>query len=477
MDGDYSMVSSALGTMKLWKQQSRFLVFPFVARFLALLPAGILCACSFPAYAKTIDIPSGTPLSVELFRHSPMKTGEPLEGRLVYPVFVENRMALPAGSILYGRVVGLERDRNRRIHAGLHGDFTPFRIPIVQFDHVAFENAAPEPITCDNAKDGMLVLRLSTPSGQKKGSFIGRQWGEAKRKVRETVTFFTAPGRGDRFLQFAYAQLPYHPQRIETGTTWTVDLAQPLRIDLHGDPEASEVNPAPARTPKPADSPNPSKRIQDQPPPEWQLRAYLQRTLSSAKDKPGDTFEAYVAEPVFNPGHTLVVPEGSLLIGEVTQSKPARSFGRQGKLRFHFKELKFPAGFSEPVEGLLAGVNSDKSANLQIDPEGGIEARVQNRILAPAFLSLLAGRAFDSDENRTINHGLASNGLGLAGRVVGMAIASRNVAAGIGFYGAAVSFYDLWLARGRDVVFAKGTRIEVTTTPRLRHLKPVAHSH
>ena len=108
-------------------------------------------------------------------------------------------------------------------------------------------------------------------------------------------------------------------------------------------------------------------------------------------------------------------------------------------------------------------MDSNKSANLQIDPEGGIESRVQNRVIAPVFLSLLAGRAFDSDENQTFNHALASNGLGLAGRIVGMAISSRNVAAGIGFYGAALSFYDLWLARGHDVVFAKETRIEVTT--------------
>ena len=38
---------------------------------------------------------------------------------------------------------------------------------------------------------------------------------------------FTAPGRGDRLVQFIYTQLPYHPERIETGTAWTVDLAQP----------------------------------------------------------------------------------------------------------------------------------------------------------------------------------------------------------------------------------------------------------
>ena len=52
-----------------------------------------------------------------------------------------------------------------------------------------------------------------------------------------------------------------------------------------------------------------------------------------------------------------------------------------------------------------------------------------------------------------------------------MVVSSRNVAAGIGFYGAALSFYDLWLARGHNVVFAKETRIEITTTPRGSQLK------
>ena len=144
----------------------------------------------------------------------------------------------------------------------------------------------------------------------------------------------------------------------------------------------------------------------------------------------------------------------------------ARSFGRQGKLRFHFKELRFPTGFSQPVEGSLAGADSNKSANLQIDPEGGIESRVQNRVVAPLILSLLAGRAFDTDENQTFNHAVASNGFGIVGRVVGIVASSRNYAAGIGFYGAALSVYDLWLARGHNVVNAKETRIEITTTPR-----------
>ena len=102
---------------------------------------------------------------------------------------------------------------------------------------------------------------------------------------------------------------------------------------------------------------------------EWHLRAYLKQRISSAQAKPGDTFQAYIAEPVFNLDHAIVVPEGSVLLGEITQAKAARSFGRQGKLRFHFKELKLPSGFSQPVEGVLTGVDTNKSANSKRIPK------------------------------------------------------------------------------------------------------------
>jgi hypothetical protein len=318
----------------------------------------------------------------------------------------------------------------------------------------------------------MLILRLSPPPGQKKGSFIRRQLGDAKRRVKETAALFTAPGRGDRLVQFVYTQLPYHPQRIENGTTWTVELAGLLSVKLD---DSRPTNPGDStvtekRDPVTRQEADTAKRPPEQAQ-EWRLRAYLQQTISSARQKPGDTFEAYVAEPVFNSDRALVVPEGSLLVGEITQAKPARSFGRQGKLRFHFKELRLPSGFSQPVEGSLSQVDSNKSANLQIDPEGGIQPQSQNRVVVPLILTLLAGRAFDTDENQTLNRSVASNGFGIVGRVAGIVASSRNVAAGIGIYGAALSFYDLWLARGHDVVFSKDTRVEITTTPNRSPLK------
>jgi hypothetical protein len=42
---------------------------------------------------------------------------------------------------------------------------------------------------------------------------------------------------------------------------------------------------------------------------------------------------------------------------------------------------------------------------------------------------------------------------------------SRNLAAGIGYYAAALSFYENLLHHGRDVVFPRNTRIEIETSP------------
>ena len=413
-----------------------------------------------------MEIGSGTPVSIQLQQHVPMQTGAKLEGRLLYPIYVGNQIALPQGSTVRGRVTAMEPDRSRRIHARLRGDFTPFRNPVVQFDQVVLQDGTTQPMMCASAKDGAVVLHLSPPPAKKKGNFLTRQLEEGKQRLRESAALITAPGRGDRLVQLVYTQLPYHPQRIETGTSWTAELAQPLVVTVarkapsHADLSVIPSTGGALPTQKPGTGSSPERQAT-----EWQLRAYLQQTITSARAKPGDLFQAYVAEPVFNSDKSVVVPEGSLLVGEITQSRPARSFGRQGKLRFRFRELRLPSGFSQPVEGALSEVDAGKAANLQIDSEGAIQPKSQNRVVVPLILALIAGRAFDDDGSRAFNNGVASNGFGIIGRVVGIAASSRNVAAGIGIYSAALSFYDLWIARGHNVVFEKNTRVEVTTTP------------
>ncbi len=159
-----------------------------------------------------------------------MKSGEPLEGRLLYPVYVDNRIAIPVGATLHGTVLQLDSDRSRRIHARLRGDFTPFHIPVVRFDELVLPGGERETMVSNSAKDGAPILRLSPAPGQKKGSLISRQIAAEKQRVKDAAAQITAPGRGDRLVQFIYSQLPYHPERIETGTAWTVDLVEPLTL-------------------------------------------------------------------------------------------------------------------------------------------------------------------------------------------------------------------------------------------------------
>ena len=120
----------------------------------------------------------------------------------------------------------LEPDRSHRIHSRLRGDFTPFHIPVVHFEDLVLPGSNAQPIASDNSTEGFAIMRLSPPPGRKKGSFISREIAQGKQRLKDAASLFTAPGRGDRLVQLFYSQLPYHPERIDSGTAWTINLAQ-----------------------------------------------------------------------------------------------------------------------------------------------------------------------------------------------------------------------------------------------------------
>jgi hypothetical protein len=141
-----------------------------------------------------------------------------------------------------------------------------------------------QPVVGQNATDGAPVMHLSAAPSATRRSFLAQQLYRAKQQVKHTVALVTAPGRGDRLVQAIYRQLPYHPERIESGTAWTVSLEQPL--SLRPDSFAAEVGPGPSKgfLSQRVDAPALHERSR-------QLHAYLEETISSAKEKPGDTFD------------------------------------------------------------------------------------------------------------------------------------------------------------------------------------------
>jgi hypothetical protein len=418
------------------------------------------------AQQTTFQIPIGTPLPVQLGKHLPMKKGEALECHLMYPVYVKNKVAIPAGSIVRGQVLALAPDRSRRVHGRLWGDFTPFDVPVVHFDQLVLPDGTVHQIASSDATNGAPVLHLSTPATGKSRSFIIRQMNQLKEQAKSTAELVTTPGRKDRLVQLLYKQLPYHPQSIESATMWTTTLAKPLTLTENETATKVQKNTTPAAgLPKARPESSTVSQADEKNKDVWHLSAYLEQTISSATQKKGDTFDAVIAAPVFNADHSVKIPEGSVLLGTITQSKAARSFGRAGKLRFDFRELKLPGAAPKPVQGTLAGANTIRSEKLKIDSEGGVQPQPQNRVIVPLVLTFLAGRALDDDGNLTANAAVSSNGFGIIGRVVGIVSGSRNLAAGIGFYAAGLSVYERWLVRGQNVAFVKNTRIDVTIIP------------
>jgi hypothetical protein len=212
---------------------------------LLVIPVFALAPVRSLSQQALIQVPPSTPLPIQLGKHVPMKKGEPLQGYLLYPVYAENRLLIPAGSVLRGKVVKLNADRSHRIHSRLWGDFTPFHIPVVQFDQLVLPDGSVQPVVGQNATDGAPVIHLSAAPSATRRSFLAQQLDRAKQQVKDTVALVTAPGRGDRLVQAIYRQLPYHPERIESGTAWTVSLEQPL--SLSPDSFAAEVGPGPSK--------------------------------------------------------------------------------------------------------------------------------------------------------------------------------------------------------------------------------------
>ena len=407
--------------------------------------------------ATPVVLPSGTPLWVKTGDTTiPLRDGQPVQGKLMYPVYAENEMVLPAGTRVEGLISGLEADHKHRVEARLRGDFTPFSRPVVQFRELILADGEHVPLVVGPAVDGAPVMQL-TPPPERKGGFLRREFDTGVALVKDRVRLVTAPGKTDRLKQLLYSQLPYHPQRIAAGTVWTVDTT--ADTEMASVPASPPAGIVPVALASGADGG----------PKSWTLQAYLSETLSSEKTKVGEPIRAVVAQPVLGADGAVEVPQGAVLEGKITSARPARRFGRAGELRFDFRELSFPGEpEKQSVETALSGVDAIGGANLALDREGKVKPKPQDKLVVPFILLTLAGRPLDRDrgDNAFGKDAVASNSLGVLGFIVGTAAGYRNIAAGIGYYGSALAIWNRWIKRGAETTLRKDTRLVVQTTAR-----------
>ena len=203
--------------------------------------------------------------------------------------------------------------------------------------------------------------------------------------------------------------------------------------------------------------------------------------LSSATAQKGEEVEAVLSQPLFD-GNRLVLPQGSRLKGSVVQVRPARRLSRNGQLRMVFHELVLPDGIEQKVEASLAGVQAGKGEDVTLDSEGGAEANSpKTRYLTTAVavaLAFVSARgdpdAHNGDVSGNTDSRVAGGAVGfkLVGIVMGVFVHSQPLGMAMGAYGASLSVYSHFIARGRDLVFPKNTAMEVAIGTRASATSP-----
>ncbi len=415
-----------------------------------------ICVSGVCAFGVAHEVGRGTQVQVVVERDTSMKVGKEVRAKTVYPVYVDNQLVLPAGSAMVGTISELTpAAKATRRNAKLSGDFTPLHQAKIEFNELVMPGESPVNVHGVTVGNGTPVVRFVATGAGAHQSVAKKVWAEVVGREKEAVHTFTAPGKKDRALRMLYSELPYHPELLMSGTQYSVELAEPLRLP-DSDP--------------PALSPKTKKGVDTT----VKLEASLEKEISSKEAVPGTKVHAVVTEPLLDTDGRVKVPQGSELVGEITQAQPAGKWGRGGTLRFSFRELKFPAGFTQRVHGAPTAVDADQNANLQVDAEGGVKPGPKG-IGAPLVMGLWAASALHEDEASVLNTAGVSNGFGLIGRVAALASKSNYVGAAFGFYGTSRAVYSRYIAHGADVVFPKNTRIEVVLDPeRVNALTPAA---
>jgi type IV secretory pathway VirB10-like protein len=417
-----------------------------------------------PPQNVPLTVAKGSPLQVALDQEVCVKkVGQAVHARIVEPVYAFDRIVVPVGSEVIGEVTKIESTSNgKRTEAALNADFTPVRKVEVGFHELVLPDGRHFSVhTSVTPGSGQVIELVTASNGKEKKDSVkdkaSQKTNEAKQQAHQewdnAMKQLKTPGKIRRLERYGEAQLPVHRQYIPAGTVYFAELEDPLEF-------GSEVMTA-----------GMASSIGNTLPEGSVVHARLVTPLSSATAHKGQNVEAVLSQPLMD-GERLILPQGSRLKGTVKQAAPARRMKKNGQLRIAFLELVPPDGIEQKVVTTLEGVQAGKDANVKLDSEGGAEATTsKSRYLGTAIslgLAMMsAHEGGDRDGGKVNGDGggsAAAGGLGgfkLVGMVMGAAVRSRAFGTTMGAYGAAVSVYSHFIARGREVEFPKNTAMQI----------------
>ncbi len=425
-----------------------------------------------------LTVPAGTPLRLYTTRRFSKRKGTPVTAKVLEPVYAFDQQTIPTGTLVAGSVSRTQPVRKwERAQAILRGDFTPLRISEVEFHSLLLPDGRTLAVRTAETEGLNSIYEEPKKKRPKKQTANGGVLGTARQTLQDrinaqvngrsqgVVAILRSPDRKERLYDFAMAKLPYHPQYVRRGTRFDAELSESISFGTESITRESAA------------------LLGTQPPPDSVASVRLLTPLDSGSAKQGEAVQAVLTEPLFAPGHKLVLPEGTLMKGAVTMTRRARWFHRSGQLRFNFSdvalppevaELRFGQPAGEHLQARLQAAEGSGPTPVKVDSEGTVKAtEPKSRLLAPVLSAIVASRAADNDAGRAsagaTNHAAGGGvgrrvlGGGLGFGLLGTAIAqsSRYVGVAFGYYGLAWSIYNNVIARGVEVHFEKNAVMEV----------------
>ena len=411
-----------------------------------------------PIIKENIDltVPKGTALQVVLDREVRVQeVGQRIHGRLVEPVYAFDKLVLPIGTKVAGQIAQIESvSAGRRTLAALDANLTPARKITVEFAELFLADGTHIPIQTSVVPGSGQVIRFVAASENQKRKGARDVVTEKERQAKEEARrqFDSAmqqvkePGKLHRLERYVVAQFPVHPQYIDAGTMYFAELRKAL--EFGSEPLTPEM----------------AASLNAEIPEGTLVHARLMTPLNSASSQKGTEVEAVLSRPLVNDGK-LILPQGSELKGSVVQVQPARHWKHNGQLRFVFRDLVLPNGIESKVEAMVQGVQSGRADNLQLDAEGGAEAKTSKTRYLRSGIAVGLAAATHEDEPLNRAEG-GAGGFKVVGIVIGASVHSQPLAIAMGAFGASRSIYNNFMARGTEVVFAKHTPMEIAVDTR-----------
>jgi len=393
-----------------------------VVFFFAILPTPLHAQTAMPS-----AIPADSFLYMKLqltpgIKHTSLKPGDVVEGKLIRSVYWRDKELLPAGSDIRLVVDRLEQRRRApddhwpwaiKFFAPRHEKYPTFRSAQVRLPHGR---------TIDLQVSLLSITHEVEVRAESRKNIIKSSAGSAN-APDATVSAASSVDENASTTKARRAGLTANFQAFVNTADFATESGRQASLAF------GETMNIPAGT---------------------QAKVILMEAISASGSHVGDTFRARLVEPI-SVSSTFVLPAGSVVQGRVTKAQKPRMMSRSGSLLLSFASITNPDGTAKRADASVAGVSLDRHSHTRVGPEGEMQGDRPGAAWTLLNLGVTGGLAKVADDGtQLILEAILSTATD-----VSTAGTSRIVSA-------CVSGVFMLTRHGRDVVLPKFTEMEIT---------------